>query len=148
MRNRLFLLTATVVLSACADDQHATAPASRSGLSSRSAAGNFGPGTQGAGLPSAKPTDQVGFTKVFVVRAAIYTIVSKGDYGTATATCPAGSVVIAGSYRIPTLQSSAGDFAYVDGGVDGNNGWFVKGFVPPNALAAAVTLDVAAICIQ
>jgi hypothetical protein len=116
MRNRLLLLAAAVVLSACADDQHATAPASRSGLSGRSASGDAGPSGQATGNPQAKPIDQVGFTKI--TRVVSPTATSHANAAaTATATCPAGTTLVGGGHEIlvlsapvpPFVRSSAGD---------------------------------------
>jgi hypothetical protein len=100
MRNRLLLLTAAVVLSACADDQHATAPASRSSRSN-SSAGDVMPLGQGIGVPDAKPIDQVGFTKTFVAFGA-EALLTRGvtESGYSQANCPAGSVIVGGGYEI------------------------------------------------
>ena len=147
MRNRLLLFSAAVLLSACADDPHTTAPASRSGSSSRSAAGDVMPSGQGIRVPQAKPTDQVGFTQVFTVQEPVFTHVSKGSTGTGTATCPAGSHVIGGYYTI-TFDGTAPDFTYISAGIDQANGWSVRGSVPAAAASDIVTFVVTAVCIQ
>jgi hypothetical protein len=99
MRNRLLvLLAAAVLLSACADDQHTTAPAnSRSSRSS--ASGDVGATTQGIQVPQAKPTDQVGFTTAQTITSATIDIPA-GTNGVATATCPAGTTLVGGGYTI------------------------------------------------
>jgi hypothetical protein len=99
MRNRLLLLAAAVLLSACADDQHATAPASRSGLAGRSASGDAAPSGQATGNPQAKPIDQVGFTKVVTYFGAPVTL-NPGQATSAQATCPAGTVVTGGGHDL------------------------------------------------
>ena len=101
MRNGLLLLTAAVVLSACADDQHPAAPASRSGLASRSVSGDAAPSGQLALSPQAKPTDQVGFTKTFVA-FGVEAFLSRGvtESAFSHADCPAGSVLVGGGYEI------------------------------------------------
>jgi hypothetical protein len=147
MRNRLFLLAAAVLLSACADDQHTTAPASRSGLSGRSLNGEATASGKAIANPLAKPTDQVGFTQVFTVGEPDFTHISKGNTGTGTATCPAGSHVIGGYYTI-TFHDTAPDFTYISAGIDQANGWSVTGSVPATAVSAVVTIAVAAVCIQ
>lgn len=147
MRNRLLFLAAAVLFSGCADDQHATAPASRSGLSGRSLNGDAKPSGTAIANPLAKPTDQVGFTQVFTVGEPAFTHISKGNYGTGTATCPAGSHVIGGYYTI-IFNATAPDFTYVSAGIDQANGWFVTGGVPATAVSAVVTISVAAVCIQ
>jgi hypothetical protein len=104
MRNRLLLLTAAVVLSACADDQHTTGPSSRSGIASRSAAGDAAPSGQGSVTPSAKPTDQVGFTTITQVKSEPFAI-TPGQVMSASATCPAGTSVVGGGYNLTNLPS-------------------------------------------
>jgi hypothetical protein len=100
MRTRLLLLTAAVLLSACADDQHATAPASSHTAGSR-AAGNLGLSAPGTSIAGAKPIDQVGFTKVAVLYGASVSVAA-GANGTATITCPAGSLATGGGFEIGT----------------------------------------------
>jgi hypothetical protein len=125
MRNRLLLLTAAVLLSACADGQNTTAPASRSALASRSS-GDVATSSQVS--PQAKPTDQVGFTNVF-------TVVGNGasfDFGngptTLTATCPEGSKAIGGSYVIGNWPASK-YLVITKFGLNAANGWDVTGWV-------------------
>lgn len=111
MRKRPFFLTAAVLLSACADDQHATAPASRSG--SRYANGNLAASSQSGVTPQAKPTDQVGFTKVAAAYGIPVNLGANAD-ANATVTCPAGSfptgggfaVVVNGVGSMPTVHQS------------------------------------------
>ena len=100
MRNRLLLLTAAVLLSACADDQHSTAPAS-SHTATSGAAGNLDRSAPGTASAGAKPVDQVGFTKVAVLYGAAVSV-SAGANGTATITCPAGSLATGGGFEIAT----------------------------------------------
>jgi hypothetical protein len=98
MRNRIMLLTAAVLLTACADDQHATAPASSHTASSR-AAGDLGLSAPGASIAGAKPIDQVGFTKVAVLYGNSVTVAA-GANGIATITCPAGSLATGGGFEL------------------------------------------------
>jgi len=92
MRNRLFLFAATILFVACADDQHSTAPASRT-TSGRSASANVTPSTQTAG--QAKPIDQVGFTKI-AEAVSKNMVIPIGGQDDRVATCPLGSVAVSG----------------------------------------------------
>ena len=148
MRNRIMLLAAaaTVMLAACADDQRPTAPAYPPGPSARATAGpDVSPSNPAAG---AKPTDQVGFTKVFTVTAQPFTNILRGTTGIATATCPAGSTPVVGYYGVYYPQANANELSFVWGGLDGNNGWSVKAFVAPTAFTAAISISVTVVCIQ
>lgn len=124
MRNRLLLLTAAVVLSACADDQHTTAPASRSVSSSRSAAGDLGTATQTTGSPQAKPIDQVGFTKITTVNSDLIHAVAGQNTGVVVS-CPAGSTAIGGGYSVTLYLAGATPPFTKFMGLDGQNGWGV-----------------------
>jgi hypothetical protein len=123
MRNRLMLLTATVLLSACADDQQSTAPASRA-ASSRSANGNVGAATQTAGSPQAKPIDQVGFTKVTLASSELVHA-TPGSSNQAIATCPAGTTAIGGSYKVTLYTAGYTPPFMLSGALDDQNGWKV-----------------------
>lgn len=143
MRNRLLLLTAAVVLSACADDQHATAPASRSGLRGRPS-GDVAPSTQDIKVPAAKPTDQVGFTQITVL-ASLPVNVSGGQGSQMAITCPAGSTAIGGDYHITGHVSGAtAPWLTVDG-LDGSNGWRV-GFVNDQVGSSGFNYTVSVYC--
>jgi hypothetical protein len=92
MRNHILLLSTALLLAACADDQHPTAP------TSAKAAGDARPATQSV-TPQAKPTDQVGFTKITKL-TSLASFIWPGSTGTASVTCPAGSTVIGGTHRL------------------------------------------------
>ena len=124
MRNRLLLLTAAVLLSACADDQHPTAPASRPASSSRSAAGDLGTATQSTGSPQAKPIDQVGFTKITAVNSDLIHTVPGQNTGTFVS-CPAGSTAIGGGYHITLYTAGSVPPLTRVIGLEGN-GWAVS----------------------
>lgn len=105
MRTRsLMLAAATLVLAACADDQHPSAPASPHSVGRSSASGDVAPGTQTISTPNAKPQDQVGFTKVVYVGSGNISAPA-GQTSGGSATCPAGSIAISGGY---TLYVTAG----------------------------------------
>jgi hypothetical protein len=137
MRNRLLLLLTAVILSACADDQHATGPASRSGVGSRSASGDASPSTQGI-APQAKPTDQVGFTKIVAIYGESVDLAANTS-ANATVTCPAGSVATGGGFAtglltvgsIPTVRSS--------NPITNPSGWLISvSNIQPGAVAAVI----------
>lgn len=143
MRNRLFLLTAAVLLSACADDQHTTAPATsraaRSGV-----LGDVGPSARGLANAQAKPVDQVGFTKVTYVSSAIIQLPA-GQSTQTTATCPDGSTAIGGGYNVTGYLAGATPPFVRFAGLDGQNGWMVR-FSNEPAGAASFTYLVTVYC--
>ena len=105
MRNPLLLCTAAVLLSACADNQNATAPVSRPSSSSSSATGDVT--TTGIRVPDAKPVDQVGFTQVTRVNSPNPESVVAGQTSAASVACPAGSTAIGGHYNISLYIATA-----------------------------------------
>lgn len=122
MRYTLLLLAATAILSACADDQHPTAPSSRSNPSSRSVNGDAAPSGQAIALPGAKPVDQVGFTKITRVTSAATTL-GASTVGV-TADCPAGTVLTGGGFWFQDWTGTTAPF--VTGSLDnGHNSWAV-----------------------
>ena len=96
----LLLLSVVAAVAACSDRQPTSPvralPNPGSGLALAS-----GPTTDGIRVPEAKPTDQVGFTKTFVVLSNVV-VLTRGVFETATiaATCPAGSVAVGGGYEL------------------------------------------------
>jgi hypothetical protein len=69
----------------------------------------------------------VGFTKVFTVAGAKVNLQPLTAPATGTATCPAGSYAVGGSYEIRApLQSRY--FAHVKSGLDNANGWSITGY--------------------
>ena len=91
----LLLVSTALVLAACSDNPQPTAP--RSIGSATSGAGDLTRRT--AIQPNAKPVDQIGFTTVTKV-ISLLTAVGPNSMVSATATCPVGSTVISGSYRV------------------------------------------------
>jgi len=95
MRTRL-LLSTLVALAACSDPERPTGPASfPPGPSARSASGGD-VGTQV--VQSAKPTDQVGLTKVGAYWSSPVAV-NAGEQGNATVICPAGTVPTGGGFE-------------------------------------------------
>jgi hypothetical protein len=93
MRIATFLLSSAILVAACADNSETTAPRSRlaakaSGVSGAQA--DYPPG------PSAKPVDQVGWTKITAVWSAEVSPALSVIAGTAT--CPAGTTLISGGH--------------------------------------------------
>jgi ABC-type Fe3+-hydroxamate transport system substrate-binding protein len=129
MRTTLLLITVAVLFSACADDQHSTAPASRT-AGSRSASGNVTASAQNAGSPQAKPIDQVGFT---TITEAVSTnmVIPTGGQDTRIAVCPAGSVVTGGGFRFIGYNSAGGTPPWITNSarnapLGGQTGWQVS----------------------
>jgi len=122
MRNHILVLSAAVLLAACGDD-HPSAPTSPRALSGSRAAGDLSPALS---VPSgqAKPTDQVGFTKITPV-VGPHTPVAAGGAAVSTVLCPAGSVVVGGSYRYIFFDGSTTPPWIFKNDTDGQNGWSV-----------------------
>jgi hypothetical protein len=121
---RLLLLLAVVVTAACSDTQQPTAPSKgRTPAPNGSAAGQLAPS------PQAKPTDQVGFTKITHVITNPQTLPA-GSVSELTAQCPSGSVLTGGGYStsvFPNLSNDARPFI-ADSRDGGANGWYVRVF--------------------
>lgn len=94
MRTNLFLLSAAFLLAACADDQHATAPA---GPSSGAASRTVSAYPPGPSAP-AKPTAPSGWTQAITVGATISVAPGGADF--VTALCPAGTTVVGGGFSL------------------------------------------------
>lgn len=122
MRNFITLLTAGALIVACADDSHPTQPASRP----IAGTADLRLSNQSVGA-SAKPVDQVGFTKISYVSTGPGSIhVELGDVVVATATCPAGTVVGNGGYTVLLWDASKIPARVVTNAPNGQNGWTVK----------------------
>ena len=116
MRKNLLLLSAAILLGACADDQQTTAPnGPRSGAASRSAAPDLPPG------PSARPADQVGWTKAVTVVSTPLSV-APGAASFATATCPAGTTLVGGGYSLD-LGFGVAPIVYLNNPGIGGTGW-------------------------
>ena len=124
MRNSFLLLSIAAFVAACSEQQQPTSPATI-GASASASAGLLS--TSPLATANGKPTDQVGFTKVFTVTGASVNIVGIAGPKAATASCPAGSYAVGGSYEINApLQSRY--FIYIKSGLDNANGWSVTGY--------------------
>jgi len=149
MRIRLSLIaaaaTAVVLVAACSDQSAATAPVSRSTASTvGNARDDRALSTNAFAAANAKPTDQVGFTKVFTVKSAVVHINSGSSApATATAVCPAGSFPISGGYGV---YLNVGNFHVMYNLPSINNGWSVTAEVGDPF--AGTTFDVTVTCIQ
>lgn len=122
MRNHILLLSAAVLLAACGDD-HPSAPSTSRAVSGTRAAGDLAPALS---LPSgqSKPTDQVGFTKITAVEGP-NTPVTAGAAALSAVPCPAGSVIVGGTYRFIYFNSSTTPPWIYKNDTDGTNGWSV-----------------------
>ena len=126
MRNVALLLSFGLVIAACGDAQHPSAPLSRraGGVASPDVA----PSDGAAKHPDAKPADQVGFTKIQAYYGTPITLYP-GQDGTATMSCPAGSVVTGGGFEMyinslgpePAMWRSR-----ATGPVESATGWIVS----------------------
>jgi len=103
MRNIIMLLTAAAIVVACADETPPTGPAS--GSHGRSASPNAQATAEKAPVGDAKPVDQVGFTKVIQVMSAPV-VVLVNNAGSATATCPVGTMAISGGHQFTQWTGS------------------------------------------
>lgn len=119
MRNPVLLVAATLVLAACADD-HPSAPTATRTVASRS----LSPLSSTAPSPQAKPTDQVGFTKVVEVQG-VSGHVDAGAAGVASVACPAGTMVVGGTYRLVFFDAASTPPWIYKNDTDGQNGWSV-----------------------
>lgn len=121
MRNFITLLTTAILVVACADDSPTTSPPSRSTAGTTELRA-----TNQSVTASAKPVDQVGFTKVsYVTSGPGYTTMPGGAVADFTVSCPAGSTVVTGGYTVPWWDASAvPPFVLING--PNGNGWKVR----------------------
>jgi hypothetical protein len=132
------LLLAALCIAAC-DTQQPTAPAKARSLSpSGSAAGQLAPS------PQAKPTDQVGFTTVTAVSGPNVTVFA-GKAVESDVLCPAGSVVVGGTYRYVFFDATTTPPWIFKNDTDGTNGWSVT-IVNQQPGAFQLTYKVIAYC--
>ena len=96
MRTLAFLST-LVLLAACNEDQHTTAPSSRSSNRAPTQIGDARSSTQLASAQG-KPTDAVGFTHITPVITS--TTFAPGQTGIAHVDCPAGTTITGGGYVV------------------------------------------------
>jgi hypothetical protein len=122
MRNHVLLLSAALLLAACGDD-HPSAPTASRGISGSHSAGDAS-SVVGPVWGQSKPTDQVGFTKVTAV-VGPHTPVAAGAAGLSTVLCPAGSVVVGGSFRYIFFDDATTPPWIFKNDTDGQNGWSV-----------------------
>jgi hypothetical protein len=140
----VILLSTLVILSACADDQHSTAPAKANSLNRTSSA--VGDTRVSSQLPSAqgKPTDAVGFSKITTV-VSTWTF-NPGLSGFAHTDCPAGTTVVGGGfgYDLPDGFPTAAAPSMIGSSIVGT-GWNIA-LMNNQPGAIAWTIEVAAYC--
>jgi hypothetical protein len=115
MRTNILLLSAAILLGACADDQHATAPASAPSAASRSVSPDAPPG------PNARPNDQTGWTTAVTVYSTPHAV-APNSASFATATCPAGTTLVGGGFSLD-LGSGVAPAIYLNNPGLGATGW-------------------------
>jgi hypothetical protein len=141
----LILLSTLVILAACADDQHATAPAnSRSLNSARSTAAGDARASSQLVSAQGKPTDAVGFTKITTV-ISTWTFPANGN-GFAHTDCPVGTTVIGGGfgYDLPGGFPIVPAPSMIGSGIVGT-GWQIA-LINNQPGAISWTIEVAAYC--
>jgi hypothetical protein len=105
--------------------------------------GDVQPTADKAPVGDAKPVDQVGFTKVIqVISTAV--VVGVNNAGTATATCPAGTIAISGGHQF-TQWSGSTPAQMVMNQRNWENGWVVS-FYNQAVGAAQFTFKAIAYC--
>ena len=114
------LFLAVLCVAACSDTQQPTAPAKARSVSPISSAA-----AQLAPSPQAKPVDQVGFTKITTVEGPNNTVLV-GGVSVSSVLCPAGSVVVGGTYRFVFFNAAGATPPWIyKNDTDGTNGWSV-----------------------
>jgi hypothetical protein len=121
---RLLLLSIALMLAACADDQHSTAPASsRSASSARSlATGNVAAPSRGV-TPLAKPSGQIGFSQVAIYASVLFVVPADGNVNQFLE-CPTGTTATGGGYRLNPSSLDHPPFVHISG--PESNGWRVQ----------------------
>ena len=101
MRNTLFLLSASLLIGAC-DEGETTAPRSRLSSPTPAASSQSLANSPTGGSPSAKPVDQVGWTKAVTYYSDPVTIPA-GASQTAVVYCPAGTTPTGGGFYFSSI---------------------------------------------
>ena len=97
---RTAIILALVAAVAACDDQQQQPTSPIAPRAAAQVGGDVGPVTQGIKLPDARPTDQVGFTKVATYSPGLTTLVA-GETTDIYAACPAGSFMTGGGHAPP-----------------------------------------------
>ena len=154
MRTPIALLAISIAFVACDDRQEPTSP--RTDVTVPRAATTAAVATpssqtvvataansQATKAPGAKPTDQVGFTKLNYYEIGPMTV-NAGNSGEMTLVCPTGSYVMSGGHR---LQVTGGTSPVLAASGALMNGWHVK--IDNNLPGAtAVTYQISVNCIS
>ena len=106
MRRLFIFVSVAATVAACADQQQPTSPLTVQTPADR----QVGVSTSvadaaGVKVPQAKPTDQVGFTKVQIVEGESVTVIPNTFNG-AAALCPAGSWAVGGTYQLSSVKGT------------------------------------------
>ena len=134
---RTAIILALVAAVAACDDQQQQPTSPVAPRAAAPVTADVGPVTTGIKLPDAKPTDQVGFTKVTAYSTALIPLVV-GQTAHVLATCPAGSFMTGGGHTMTPVGTSP---SVLQSFPDGLDQWHV---VVRNDQAGAQNLSVRA----
>jgi hypothetical protein len=137
MRTIISLLALSFAAAACGDKQPTSPNTGKSpspGVSS--------PRTQLAKSPDAKPTDQVGFSKVQTVSSSLESVVA-GESKDVFAYCPAGTTVVSGGH----LAWVSGSAPFISMSYPDGDRWHIL-VVNDQAGAAFLTIRAWVVCVS
>jgi hypothetical protein len=121
---RTAILFAVVLLAACADDQHSTAPAGNRSSASRSLSPSDGRTSAQLSSGQSRPTDAVGFTRVSS-NVSNWTF-GPGKSGVAHTDCPTGTTITGGGYAVDVPDGTpVTALPIVVASIAGGNGWSI-----------------------
>ena len=144
MRNSILILAAALSFTAC-DGDRPTAPRT----SGQSQLGASGQSPSFDAVSNASKPTRITVTTVNSPTADFGAIVNNFGYptqGTITATCPAGTTVIGGGYKIG--NSDPEQLAVLWNAAEASNGWSVKVLFTGTQAYQQATIYVAATCLQ
>ena len=147
MRNSIFILAAALAFTAC-DGDRPTAPRT-SGQSQLGTSGQSPSFDAVSNGNKPVPAPKFTVTTVNSANADFGAIVNNFGYptqGTITATCPAGTTVIGGGYKIGNSDPEA--LAVLWNAADASNGWSVKVLFTGTFASMQSTIYVVATCLQ
>lgn len=144
MRNSIFILAAALAFTAC-DGDRPTAPATSGPSQLRTS----GQSPAFDAVSSASKPAKFTVTTANSAGADFGAIVNNFGYptqGTITATCPAGTTVIGGGYKIDNSDPEV--LAVLWNAADASNGWSVKVLFTGTFAFQQATIHVSATCLQ
>ena len=130
------------IVAACSDQREPTSPAAR--VTTRAATADVGAASLATAGGQAKPTDQVGFTKITLIEN--YEVVPLGGSAQIIALCPIGSTVTGGGFSAGVYATGKPIISHSRVITVGNqNGWSV-GVENTAVGAAAAGVHVHGLC--